>query len=134
MSTPITNVAVNSGTNAALIAAREQETARQACTVYVQGYAHERATVAEMREYAGCIERLYPSPVSEESLWVAKGAVLVMFAAVVAGIIWEKRTESMMTRTWLGAVFWGGLAGAALGVIVLAAIGGVWFGVRVLMS
>lgn len=92
-------------------------------------YEHDRATVTEMREYAGCVDRLHPAPLTEEALGVEKFAVLVLFAAAAAGVIWERRERSMGDG-WFGAVFGGGLIGLCFGVGGLLAVGGVWWGVR----
>ena len=100
---------------------------------YVRGYEHDRAAVSEMREYAGCIDRLYPTPMTEGALGVAKFAVLVIFAAMVAGVVWERR-ERMLSDTWFGAVFGGSLVGGLVGVVGLLVVAGVWFGVRLLLA
>lgn len=130
-----TTIAISSAANAQAAAANAaaQEAARKACMGYVRGYEHDSATVAEMREYAGCIGRLHPGPMSEETLGVAKFAVLVMFAAIVAGIVWERRERSM-SDSWFGAVFGGGMIGLFFGAVGLLAVAGVWWGVVLLMA
>lgn len=132
-------IAITSAANAQAAAANAaaQEAARKACMAYVRGYEHDLATVSEMREYAGCIDRLHPEPMAEEALGVAKFAVLVMFAAIVAaivaGIVWERRERSI-SDGWFGAVFCGSLIGLLVGACGLLAVAGVWFGVRLLLA
>ena len=130
-----TTIAISSAANAQAAAANAaaQEAARKACMGYVRGYEHDRATVTEMREYAGCIDRLHPAPMTEEASGVAKFAVLVMFAAIVAGIVWERRERSM-SDGWFGAVFGGGLIGFCFGAGGLLAVAGVWWGVLLLLT
>ena len=135
MGTTATTIAITSAANAQAAAANAaaQEAARKACIGYVRGYEHDRATVTEMREYAGCIDRLHPAPMTGEALGVAKFAVLVIFAAMVAGVIWERRKRGWIDG-WLGAIFGGGLIGLCFGVGGLLAVAGVWFGVRLLLA
>lgn len=135
MGTTATTIAITSAANAQAVAANAaaQEAARKACMAYVRGFEHDRATVTEMREYAGCIDRLHPSPMTEEALGVAKFAVLVIFAAMVAGVVWERR-ERMLSNGWFGAVFGGSLVGGLVGAVGLLVVAGVWFGVRLLLA
>jgi hypothetical protein len=100
---------------------------------YVRGYQHDQATVTEMREYAGCIDRLHPAQMTDSALGVAKFAVLVIFAAMVAGVVWERR-ERTLSDGWFGAVLGGSLIGGLGGAVVLLVVAGVWLGVRVLLA
>jgi hypothetical protein len=106
---------------------------RLSCTSYVRGYEHDRAKVTEMREYAGCVGHLHPDQITGESLAVAKFAVLLMFAAILAGFVWERRNNTM-GEGWINAVVWGGLAGFGCGCLGLLAAAGVWFVVRLLLA
>ena len=130
MSTTATTVAISAAANAQAAA---QEAARKACMAYVRGYEHDRATVTEMREYAGCIDRLHPASMTDEALGVAKFAVLVIFAAMVAGVVWGRR-ERMLGDGWFVAVFFGSLVGGLCGAAGLLVVAGVWFGVRLLLA
>lgn len=121
------------GTTIAITSAANAQAARKACMAYVRGYEHDRATVSEMREYAGCIDRLHPAPMTEEALGVAKLAVLVIFAAMVAGVVWERR-KRMLSNGWFGAVFGGSVVGGLFGAVALLVVAGVWFGVRLLLA
>lgn len=125
------SAAANANATAANIAA--QDAARKACAALVRGYEHDRATVSEMREYAGCIARLHPEPMSGDELVAAKLAVAVIFAAMVAGIVWERR-ERMVSDGWFGAVLGGSFIGGIFGATGLLVVAGVWFGVKLLMA
>ena len=135
MGTTATTIAITSAANAQAAAANAaaQEAARKACMAYVRGFEHDRATVDEMREYAGCIDRIHPAPMTEEALGVAKVAVLVIFAAMVAGVVWERR-ERTISNGWFGAVLGGSLMGGLVGGVGLLVVAGVWFGVRLLLA
>ena len=91
MGTTATTIAITSAANAQAAAANAaaQEAARKACMAYVRGYEHDRATVSEMREYAGCIERLHPAPLEPGDLMVWKVVVAVLLVGMVVGIVRE---------------------------------------------
>ena len=135
MSTTATTIAITSAANAQAMAANveAQEALRKACTIYVRGYEHDRATVSEMREYAGCIERLHPVPITEEALVLAKFAMVVILGAIAAGVVWEYR-ERTLNYGWFGTVLWGSLVGLVVGVCGLLGLAGVWLGVGLLLS
>lgn len=135
MPTTATTIAITSAANANAAAANAaaQEAARKACMAYVRGFEHDHATVTEMREYAGCIDRLHPAPMTEGALGAAKFAVLVIFAAMVAGVVWERR-ERMLSDGWFGAVLGGSLVGGLVGAVGLLVVAGVWFGVCLLLA
>lgn len=130
-----TAIAITSAANAQAVAANAaaQEAAHKACITYVRGYEHDRATVSEMREYAGCIDVLYPAPMTAEGLVVAKFAVLVIFAAMVVGVLVERK-ECVLSNGWFGAVLVGSVVGAVLGSVALLVVTGLWYGVRLLLT
>ncbi len=136
MSTTATNIAITSAANAQAAAANvaAQEAKRKACMAYVRGYEHDRATVEEMREYAGCIDRLHPeSMLTEGQLVAAKCAVLFVFAWIVVGVIWERRNKSL-SEGWFGAVVGGSVIGMCFAVAALLFLAGVYFGVKLLLA
>ena len=126
MGTTATAVALSGAANA-------QEAARKACMAYVRGYENDRATVTEMREYAGCIDRLHQAPMTGDVLGVVKIIVLALFISAALGVVWERRNRTL-SDGWVGAVVCGGFIGFAAGSCGLLALAGVWFGVRVLLA
>lgn len=124
------SAAANANATAANIAA--QEAARKACAALVRGYEHDRATVEEMREYAGCINRLHPTPMQPGDLMIWKVVVLVLLFGTLAGIVWQWRNE--FSSGPIEAVLMGGLIGfvASGGGVILAA--GAWFAFRLLAA
>lgn len=119
-------------TAAAVAAANSAQAAaaarRAECAVKVQGYQHDKATVAEMRQYADCIESLHPDPVV-----ISPGFVLAVTAtllvAIVIGIVHEFMDGysgvlgSLLAGTIKG-VFGGVVVLVVAGVVVLAVIAG----------
>mgnify|MGYP003434270500 CR=1 FL=1 len=123
MGTTATTIAITSAANAAA-----QEAARKACMAYVRGYEHDRATVSEMREYAGCIERLHPAPLEPGDLMVWK----VVVAVLLVGMVVEWRDSfrgGPIEATLMGAMI--GLCVSGGGVLLVA---GVWFGAKLLLA
>ena len=127
MGTTATTIAITSAANAAA-----QEAARKACMAYVRGYEHDRATVSEMREYAGCIERLHPAPLEPGDLMVWKVVVAVLLVGMVVGIVREWRDSfrgGPIEAALMGAMI--GLCVSGGGVLLVA---GVWFGAKLLLA
>ena len=126
MSTTAATIAINSAANAAA-----QEAARKACMAYVRGYEHDRATVAEMREYADCIDRLHPAPLEPGGLMAWKIVVAVLLIGMVAGIVreWRDSFSGPIEATLMGAIM--GLCVSGAGVLMVA---GVWLGAKLLLA
>ena len=113
---------------AAGAAARSNEAMREACKASMPGFRHDTATVAEVREYADCADRLYPQEWTPETVLVAKVLVAVVLAAAIFGAVrgaaggygFGGRIESMV----VGLLGWGaGAAGAiVIGGLMLAGI------------
>ena len=127
----IFNAAVVGQGSAAKAAA--SDTVAKACLALMPGYQHDKATVAEMREYAGCIERLHPLPTPGSDLSMAKAAVVIMFAAIALGIAWERKHHAL-SDSWPGAIIGGSLIGLFFGIVGLLAIGGLWVGIHILLA
>ena len=134
MGTTAATIAISSAANAQAAAANAaaQEAARKACMAYVRGYEHDRATVAEMREYAGCIGRLYPAPLEPGDLMAWKIVVAVLLIGMAVGVVREWRNsyssgpiEAVLLGSLMGLMVSGG------GVLLVA---GVWFGARLLLA
>ncbi len=127
MSTTATTIAITSATNAAAAAAH----ARSACMSYVRGYEHERATVTEMREYAGCVDRLHPAPMESGDMMAWKFVIVVLLISMVAGAVHEWHDPFAEP---FEAIFFGGIMGLGVGAVGVAVLAGIWFGVRFLAA
>jgi energy-converting hydrogenase Eha subunit G len=94
------------------------EAARVACATLVKGYEHNTATVAEMVQYADCIERLYPSVQDFSGIkpFLAV-AFFLFFAGFLFGFIKRARYDDTFDKFMIG-MGWGLIAVAApLGVV-----------------
>jgi hypothetical protein len=133
MSTTATTVAISAAANAQAAAANAaaKEAARKACMAYVSGYEHDRATVTEMREYAGCIDRLHPAPLEPGDLMAWKIVVAVLLVGMAVGVVreWRNSYNGRIEAVLMGSVM--GLCVSGCGVLLVA---GVWFGARLLLA
>ena len=81
---PNVAIAASVNANAAAANAEAARAERIACMKYVQGYEHDKATIVEMRQYAECVERLHPEPMTgSEVLWVKAAIIAGLLAAVL---------------------------------------------------
>ena len=129
-----TAIALSANSTAIAANAVAQEASRKACLGYVRGYTHDVSTVEEMREYAGCVEKLHPADPAGNDLIVVKIMILIVFAAVIGGVFYEKKYKVWWSKGWVGAILMGGLSGAAAGVVGLAVLFLIGAGIETLMK
>ena len=133
MSTTATSLAITSAANtqAAIANAAAREAARKACMAYVRGYEHDQATVTEMREYAGCIDRLHTAPLEPGDLMAWKIIVAALLIGMAVGVVreWRDSYNGPIYAVVIGALM--GLCVSGLGVVLVA---GIWFGAKLLLS
>ena len=134
MPTVTSAVAISAAANANAAAANAaaQAAAKKACMAYVRGYEHDRATVAEMREYAGCIDRLHPQELSADAMTALKVVVVVLLAGMVIGVVREWRDP--FRGGPIGTVMMGSVLGLAVSGGGLLLLAGVAFGVKLLLA
>ena len=129
-----TAIALSANSTAIAANAVAQEASRKACLAFVRGYNHDAATVEEMREYAGCIEKLHPADPAGNDLIVVKIMILIVFAAVIGGVFYEKKYKVWWSEGWVGAILMGGLSGAAAGVVGVVVVWLIGAGIVTLMK
>lgn len=100
-------IAVSAVTAAAAAAANQR--AHAAC-MKVVAYYDANPTVAQMQEYAACVQRLYPVA-SDWDIVILKFVVLAMLLSMALGLVWP------MDRGWSGRV----LSAAMYPIMVLMA-------------
>lgn len=116
-------VAAAAAAQSAAAAAAANAARVTACMKFVQGYAHDTASVSQMREYAGCIDTLYPSAMDADSALALKVAIVVVFVCLVIGAVrgfdsYSYSSASFSDRV-MGAVVW---AGGSACVLLAAAL------------
>jgi hypothetical protein len=107
---------------------------RKACLAFVRGYNHDVATVEEMREYAGCVEKLHPAALEEGSLLVVKIMILIVFATTIGGVFYEKKHKVWWSTSWVGAIILGGLSGLGAGLVGVVVVWLIGAGITTLMK
>lgn len=108
-----------------VIALAEAEKAK--CAASVKGYRHDVATVAQMQEYAGCIDKLHPSELTADATIVLKVAIVLLFAGTIGGGVYQSvwGYDGPITGALLG------LAATAGGMLALWLA---WAGIKFLLS
>ena len=129
-----TAIALSANSTAIAANAIAQEASRKACLAFVRGYNHDAATVEEMREYAGCVEKLHPATLEEGSLLVVKIMILIVFATTIGGVFYEKKHRLWLSEGWGGAILLGGLCGAVAGVVGVVVVWLIGAGITTLMK
>ena len=100
------------------------------CKATIPNFDAQRATVSEMKEYAGCVETLYPTEIGAD----ATVALKVLFVVALAGAafeIWKDRQEGY---TDFGGQVLAGVMGFMLAPLALASIAGLALGILWLFS
>lgn len=118
---------------AAGAAARASANASARCIEDMDSFQHNGATVAEIRHYADCADRIYPGGMSGDQLIAAKAAVLFMFAVTIIGAVYECRAGTM-TSSWIGGIAIGSILGAFVGLVTLLVGIMIYGGVQILKA
>lgn len=90
------------------------------CIVFESRFDAAKASAAEKQEYASCVETLYPQPISNEGIWLIKGAIVILILAVVIGGIYGYREFRDGAGIFMGAIL--GPCLALVGMVLIAAI------------
>lgn len=119
---------------AASQAAIAQAAAHQArvaqCKATIPNFNAQGATVSEMKEYAGCVETLYPTEIGTDATIALKVLFVVALCGAAFGV-WKERQDSWTDFT--GQVL-ACVTGFVLAPMALAAIAGLSLGIRWLFS
>lgn len=82
-----TSIAIAAAANTTAMIAQQQaaEGAKMACQAWMPNYTHATATLEKMHAYAECVHRLYPEPMSTDSMIALKVAVALLFIGTIVG-------------------------------------------------
>jgi hypothetical protein len=97
------------------------------CKTVLPNFNAQGATVSEMKEYAGCVETLYPTEIGADATVALKVLFVVALAGMAVGA-WRDRGYGF------GDSALGGLFGFILAPLALASIAGLALGIRWLFS
>lgn len=82
-----TAIAGSSAAMSAAAAARASQAQDMACKSFLASYDAKLATVTDMKEYASCVERIYPESASGGEIIAMKVAIVLVLAAAVVGFV-----------------------------------------------
>ena len=122
MSSYAAGAAAGAATGAAISSAAIARARRAECVAVEATFDSRTATVEQKREYADCIDLLYPDPPTATEATLLKVAIVLCFIGAGAGTWWGWREDRLFGATigfFIGAV--GVVIG--LGVLLLAAAG-----------
>lgn len=115
-------------TSQAAIASAEAHRAHvEWCKATMPNFDAKTATIAEMREYSGCVDALYPSELGAD----ATIALKIMFVIALAGMTvgaWRERQNGLGDAAVMG------LLGFLLAPCAVAFAGGVLYGIWWLLT
>lgn len=111
-------IASSTSSSIALKQSREAELHR--CKAFIANYQSQNATTTQMQEYASCVQRVYPKPMTETDVLVLKAVLIVAFI----GMVWCFIIARREFNNWLEPIFFGvvGFIFAPVGVGILVAI------------
>lgn len=113
------------GAVAASQAAQNNRIEKQRCKLVLENYEPQYAETKGMKDYAYCVQKLYPEPMNNTEIGFAKAGVLVLLVAFVVGIIYGYIRYKNQSFLGLGEIaFWGfGIpAGAFIFMVLLVLI------------
>lgn len=95
------------GAVAASQAAQNNRIEKQRCKLVLENYEPQYAETKGMKDYAYCVQKLYPEPMNSTEVVFAKAGALVLLVAFVVGIIYGYARFSNNRFLGLGeVVFW----------------------------
>jgi hypothetical protein len=116
----------------AAIASTEAHRAHvERCKATMPNFDAQRATVAEMREYSGCVDALYPSELGTDATIALKVLFVIALAGLVGGAWWERRNS--IWCGWGEALMMGGLW-FVMAPCIVAFAAGILYGIRWLFT
>lgn len=87
-------------TVAAIVAAQNAQREKEACVLYVEGFEHNKSSIEEIQAYAECVEKLYPQPASEDTVFIGKVCVSLIFIALIIGFIHGWKVSGFGEGIW----------------------------------
>ncbi len=106
------------GSVVAIQAAQNERIEKQRCEAVIYNYEPQYASKAEMKDYAYCVQKLYPEPMNDTQNMVAKGCVLVLLIAFVVGIIYGYNKSKETCGDWVDILVWSFLVPACVGLFM----------------
>lgn len=119
-------IASSANTTALIAAAQAREAKIIACKTNIDSFDSKTATVAQMKQYADCIDTVYPSDVSPSGVIAFK--VIFVIALIGMFIGFYKAHKDTYGSDWTDYAMYG-FMGFLLLPVALGIIGGIGFGV-----
>lgn len=125
-------MAAVAASQAAIASAEAHRAHAERCKATMPNFDAKTATVSEMREYAGCVDALYPSEIGSDATIALKVLFVIALSGLVGGAWWERRNSSL-SGGWGDAAMTGVMWFVFAPCIVACAAGVLW-GIRWLLT
>ena len=126
--------AANTANTAAAIAAAQAAEARAiACKSFVAAFDSKSADVSAAKQYASCVQTLYPDQSTPIDPTSAKVIAILVIACMVAGVLWLRRSDDLQAG-WFASLLLGPLFGLCGGALLAVFVGICFVAVRAIVS
>jgi hypothetical protein len=117
-------IAAGAAAQSAIAANQAHQAKVTACTKFVKGYAHDTASVAEVRQYASCANTLFPEPVSDGASLAIKAAIVIVLVCFVIGAArGDGYGDTSLSGRAYGALTWAIIAATTMVIGALGVLG-----------
>lgn len=117
------------GSMVAIQTAQNERIEKQRCQMVLENYDPVYAETKGMKDYAYCVQKLYPEQMTHNENMLAKGCVLILLISLVIGAIWGYK----QSRDWESVVL-GAITGALFVAVGSIVLGLILFGIAFLFS
>jgi len=115
------SMAAVSASMAAVATVEAQRAEEQKCVMVMKQFDSKNYTTAEVREYADCVDILYPDPIGPESVILFKVIFVIALISMIVGLVMNRKDiddlESFLIISFLCFVIPPFLVGAVIGLV-----------------
>lgn len=118
------------GSMVAIQPAQNERIEKQRCQMVLENYDPVYAETKGMKDYAYCVEKLYPSPMTHNETMLAKGCIIVLLISLVVGVIIGYKKSKEPFGDWADILLWSFMVPACAfitGVVLILIVTGIGF-------
>lgn len=118
------------GSMVAIQAAQNERIEKQRCQMVLENYDPVYAETKGMKDYAYCVEKLYPEPMTQSENMFAKGCVSILLISLVVGVIIGYKKSKEPCGDWADILLWSFMVPACVfiaGLVLILIVTGIGF-------